>query len=770
MNNVPHSHLANSQVSTSKTLLARCMASENITVIRDRKSSKPYFDSEKRILGLPLWNEMSNNIESMFLAQQVGRALRTPVLDLSELSKGKEPFYLDALAIVEEFRIDSWMKKRFPGLSRNYREGTKELLQRGFFGPKDEAGDPLLDGSYKDEDQEEIDPKSFLNRLLLRTKVSNYVGQKIPFSDEELQLVYSTEEVKTFEEVLETVEDIYQYLVKKRDEEGVPPPEETPGESPDDKDGNQNDEHEEDNQDDEDSNDSEGDGHQDGSSGSDDDKDEDSDEDSSGSSGDDSSDQDPDESEDDSEDQGKSGNEEDGDHSEDSAEADQQWGRSDLLNGLNEQLAELSGQESSSLGVERKKIPPGVQHESFDVTNLKSFPYILYYTESTLDIFSRFYGRMSSESRQKIDEDLKKFMSRTTKIVNSMVQEFMMRKAARTSVKTAVSRSGSLDTSKLYSYRYAEDIFKSHEIKKKGKSHGMLLFFDMSGSMLNRFMPTVLQLFNLVLFCKTAKIPFEVFGFTHNGPLRYIENDHYKAHRFSRRDDPKQVVDCSLTLNNYFSSRMSQSEIYFAMKGLLSFAALLGSHQFARTNEAAGPHALGGTPLNSCIVVTKDIFWRFRAEHGLDVVHSIYLTDGDSTPEILRSTGNHTNYVTKCILKNGPLTYDYDGDEGSSSTATVLELLRDETDSRIICFFLCEKTSEMKECFDYKRFVDPDANLRFETHRKFNRDGYVEIPSSYDKLFITNPSLLSLMDNTTDLREQARARPLLQSFIKMIAE
>ena len=58
-----------------------------------------------------------------------------------------------------------------------------------------------------------------------------------------------------------------------------------------------------------------------------------------------------------------------------------------------------------------------------------------------------------------------------------------------------------LDTSKLHTYRYNEDLFKKVTILPDGKNHGLLFSFDWSGSMSEIF-ATVKQLLDPTSFCK----------------------------------------------------------------------------------------------------------------------------------------------------------------------------------------------------------------------------------------------------------------------------
>ena len=54
----------------SKSLLAKLMAEENIT-IQHKKVSTASFDMVRRILTVPIWKEMSNDMYDLFMGHEV---------------------------------------------------------------------------------------------------------------------------------------------------------------------------------------------------------------------------------------------------------------------------------------------------------------------------------------------------------------------------------------------------------------------------------------------------------------------------------------------------------------------------------------------------------------------------------------------------------------------------------------------------------------------------------------------------------------------------
>ena len=88
-----------------------------------------------------------------------------------------------------------------------------------------------------------------------------------------------------------------------------------------------------------------------------------------------------------------------------------------------------------------------------------------------------------------------------------------MKKSASAYARATTSRTGVLNTSKLHTYKYNEDLFRKVTTLPEGKNHGLIFLLDWSGSMSHIMMDTVKQLINLVWFCKKVNIPFDVYAF-----------------------------------------------------------------------------------------------------------------------------------------------------------------------------------------------------------------------------------------------------------------
>jgi len=124
----------------SKAVLARLMATENITVEHVPSAQTAYFDTESRRLVFPCWKGMSSDLYDMLAGHETGHALFTPagVQPLMDAIRKVDPRNASSAAktflnIVEDARIERLMKARLPGLRRSFFNAYKELMAHPLF-------------------------------------------------------------------------------------------------------------------------------------------------------------------------------------------------------------------------------------------------------------------------------------------------------------------------------------------------------------------------------------------------------------------------------------------------------------------------------------------------------------------------------------------------------------------------------------------------------------------------------------------------------------
>lgn len=213
------------------------------------------------------------------------------------------------------------------------------------------------------------------------------------------------------------------------------------------------------------------------------------------------------------------------------------------------------------------------------------------------------------------DKHYQELLKDNNKVVSYLVKEFELRKNADQLKRASTAKTGDLNMSKIYSYKFNEDIFKKITVLPGGKSHGLVMFLDWSGSMSDHIFNTVKQLLSLVMFCKKVNIPYEVYAFANNDWNRMYKD--YEA-------TPKlnDLAFGGFRLLNMLSSRMSASEFKYAATELVGMAQYYGYV----------PHwmSLNSTPMFQSIVAAMDLIPKFQKQYKLQVVNTIFLTDGEA--------------------------------------------------------------------------------------------------------------------------------------------
>ena len=343
-----------------------------------------------------------------------------------------------------------------------------------------------------------------------------------------------------------------------------------------------------------------------------------------------------------------------------------------------------------------------------------------------------------------------------------------------------------IDPLKLYTYKFAEDIFKKITIVPNEKNHGMIFLLDWSGSMSNHLLPTVEQLINLVLFVRKINIPFSVYKFVNNH--RYDNNDE----RLHKLNDPftkgDNIVkgDQSTRLIQLFTHKQSKTDMYKSAKYLHRYGVYYNHHYARRSMEQYksvgwlnGPpdeYGLHSTPLDESLIAMDTIIGKFRNDYKTDKVALVCLTDGGSNG--LRNYG-------ELWLKLGKKYVSCDGYSRSnpkhSTTGRLITYLKKRHGIKAIGFFLVRRYKDL-----YWHFRC-DYGKEKLARTSFNKDKCLaDINTAYDKYFYvkadTQVKETDLSDIKQDMKkgkitrifansmkERLISRVLLQKFIKEVA-
>lgn len=682
-----------------KSVLARLLAKENINVTQGNYPTA-FFDVKKRELGLPNWKEMSKDIYDLLVGHEVGHALETPTNFVEIIGEASIPHgYLN---VVEDIRIEKKMLAKYPGLVGNFKRGYKELM---------------YDRNLFEIANKDISLLPFMDRLNLKAKGRDLID--VPFTEEEMPYFLKAMSVETFEDVIAVCKEILAWLKAKKEkqnESSVSETNEAPSSS--------------DNKDD---NDGEDEG---------------------------------DESEDETETtESSSGDADEGDKSEDETET------SESSSGSAEDTSSSTPKENDVTDEELEEVATdaafernqGSLVEGTDTVFLNGMSRVQYemlktnYPELNMARDLRISHHVTSSAKNFVAISWKKYQAESKSLVNAMVKEFEMRKAAYRSLRATVSTKGTIDVNKLHSYRYNDQMFKQLSNMADAKSHGMIMLIDYSGSMYNVLPAVIRQTLTLVSFCKRVNIPFQVFAFT----SKTATHDKTFGVNFAKTMNGKSGYDIvNLQLLELLNSKMSKSVYTKTLE------------QIFWRSECSWAHApqeeLGNTPLNAALMAMHFAIADFRKSHNVQKMNLVVLTDGESNQPSIHygDDGSAVSRSSKKKIAIADKIVELGMDRGD--TQKLVKSITD-MDVKTINYRLMDRRDEMHvllEAFDWK--VDRYGLEINSAKNNLKKDGIAVFDDNngYSRRFIVSSKTLNSSASELEVSDTANVKQAAKALTK----
>ena len=740
---------------------ARLLATENIGVAVNSHAATASFDVKSRTLTMPNW-DCSDRLKDMLIGHECAHAIFTDCTDLEILLKevfgSVNMVAKDYLNVVEDIRIDKLIQRKYAGLRRDYRAGYSEMRTRDFFGMGDRDPNTL----------------KFIDRLNCHFK--GFDGD-IQFDTDEMVFVNRAENTETFEEVCDLARDIYEWAKENEGSEEVPE-EETNTDAPGDGEGESPIEVPDAKDSDEDGPSGQGGGmpsdeegeEGEGGSGS-----------GTGDDGEDSGD-----SADDDTDTGESaestngsgsGDGDEGDETDTDAHADTPSNGFSKVHAPAPATTQRAMDENIA-GEAKVEKDNGWRNENanFDLPLMKDI---------NLDNIIVGHKEVIAAGETLIGNDAKweEFQKGAKSTVANLAQMFERKKAAAINARTQTAKTGRLDMTNLHKYKMTEDIFLRNKIEVKGKNHGIVMYVDWSGSMDDCMAETVAQTTITAMFCKKVGIPFRVYAFsTHTKGDRYEQDNHCwgksaNGNHWSLDEDKRN--ERSMNLNNFslieiFSDKMKKAD----WDRMGSFLMCIGD--YAKSYDYPGMLHLGGTPLNESIVAAMKIAGEFRRANGIDVLNSIWITDG---------CGGDPFSSSRVMVqqKESGRNWSFDASSGDAyATDALFRIYKDIAGGNLIGIFLDSKKSIERNLY----YADGNFEVNERKIENFKKNGFIEqAHKGYDTYFLMDKKIAvytssekmdALPENASttrilnafrkDLGKRTMSRPLLNTFTDKIAK
>jgi len=717
-----------------KGQLAKLLATEDL-IVESKKVETACFNVHTRVLTLPMWDKASNNVYDALVGHEVGHALFTP--DSNWFEEIDIP--MGIVNVVEDARIEKMMKRKYAGLSKTFYSGYHELSDSDFF---------KIQGKN-------LNTFNFADRVNLYYKIGNY--NDIPLkNDREKELLSMVGATETFEDVLDVskllheyckqeIEDMKKELEQKMEEEEQAQMFGASGS---------------------------------GLGGS---SDENSDEEINNDTQYQVVDAEEEDDESDFEDQPSSNisisqipaaeldaaiqkieGGEGGIEISSATELDRSIQNLNRSDSVQNEYFELPQVNTGHIIIDNAHIHKCIELEWNDqITNKKTHQYL----ESEYDP-----SKYVIESLNDARKDFKDFKKSAQKEVNYLVKEFEMKKSASAYARAATSRTGVLDTTKLHTYKYNEDLFKKVTVLPDGKNHGLVFILDWSGSMNSVMLDTVKQLYNLIWFCRKIQVPFEVYAFTNCYP-----NPNTKT-SYEVKEGVAQI-DGSFSLMNLLTHKVNTKTLESQMENIYLIAKALAWQYTNYYNIPLGM-GLSGTPLNETLVCLHEILPQFKKDNQVEKVQCVILTDGEAHPLRFHHEFSHrwgeecekymgTSYIGEnCILRDRKTgnTYAFD-DNSFTMTDVLLQNLRDKfTDVNFIGFRILPPR---EASYFAKRYVEYGDELEkiMKVWRK--EKSFAIKKSGYHVYFGLSASALD-SDDTFEVKEDATKTDIKKAFFKSL--
>ena len=622
---------------SAQEYLAKLLAKENLSVQHGNYSTAS-FDVVNRVLRLPLWKDKGKDVYDLLVGHEVGHALYTPADGWHDSEKKIGNIPRAYLNIVEDIRIERMIQDTYPGIVRRFKAGYKVLFDDNLFGT----------------DDRDINEAGLMDRLNVSSKGRGYVP--VEFSDDESPLIKEAMKVQTWDDVVVVCQKLYDFIEQQKEEKEDEEELNIPMNSP--------------------------------SNGS---READSEEGEAPTPDATPSNDEPQEDESPKDDSVSSGDGEKQEETDSSDSSHETWTEDTFREKEEELLQQVPNPYSKE--VSQAKFSSGVSdlnvkamvypykeaqamREEYIATKIDS-PHLLEYCPYT-----------SAECREDFNATKKTYKSQA----NLIAKDFERKKAAFEYQRATTAKSGKLDPLKMHAYKTSEDIFLTTTQLAQAKSHGIMMFLDLSGSMADIVSDVVAQAITIAMFCRQVGIPFEAYSFTSTSMYRHSNEGMSKG--WSQA--PSELECDNTKIVELLSSKMNKKT--FDEAAYTIFAIGKAHHHGHRTyriypSDIHSIDQMGSTPLVQTLYAVSKLTKAFTRKHAIQNTNIMMLTDG--APDGLYITDDPLANV-RTNRNNMSIKFEGKMIQGSNSRLVyegMLIRLKEVTGATVMGFHLASEAS-----------------------------------------------------------------------------
>ena len=329
----------------------------------------------------------------------------------------------------------------------------------------------------------------------------------------------------------------------------------------------------------------------------------------------------------------------------------------------------------------------------------------------------------------------REFKNRNDRYISLLAKEFEMRKAASKYSKQKISETGDIDVNRIYKYQVDDNIFRKATFVPKGKSHGLVLLLDRSGSMSNNMESSWEQILVLAMFCRKVNIPFVVYGFGNDTGA--FQLDHGRENNRSFSQNIHELSGSDVFLREYLNSKMSASEFARCSKNIMALACSYGYRGNRKFSTPKTEH-LSNTPMTEAMIALKPLVEQFRKVNNLDIVNTVIMHDGDAD-RIVSVIGERVDYRGQSypstvgiahgqynlVLRDNKNKFEelmVDDDE-CPVRKSVFNWYRKTTGSKIIGFFIAGSGAGLRAGIE-RRYINEKGESLRQIHAGHSNESY----------------------------------------------
>ena len=698
-------------------LSAKLLAGENISIRRAR-SRTASFDIKSRVLTIPMWKDMTPEIEGMLVGHEVGHALYTG--DEYTVPIIENPKMMSYLNVLEDVRIEKLLKRKYPGIRKTMLEGYRQLNERDFFG---------ISNSH-------LRTLNLIDRINLYFKAGYSCG--VTFTSEEKPFVVRAEKTELIEDVIQLAHDIYGYSMEQArarinlsgDEEELEPEEDNDQDDPDD------------NYEFTDSDDL----HDEDDDGEFDDRTEDE------------------------KAEAQQATIENGKAPSSSPKQTPEEKQQEQLDKELESLTDKTLEENlAQLAID------STEYLYYNLDTKFIIDPIVPYKTILSDV------AMQYDRCERLVNSIDDFNLEANRVVSYLNKEFEMKKSATMYKRATTSKIGSLDMKKVWSYKLNTDLFKRVTSFPQGKNHGMVMLVDWSGSMDGCLEDTVKQFITLAMFCRRAQIPYRVFLFSSQYDIGLSQVHKQREFRYQELGETGTLNNCvrNMALLEVFSDKMTNMEFTLMCKYLANINMFRmskhGEYQTGGTplNEALSYMVEFIPKFKKQYNIEKMSFITLTDGEGGALSPVLGCLDTTryedcATPEepYARRKLKLKHFLQDPITKKSYAITDH----GSVQTNAILQMIKDRCHVNTVGFYIVPNTrrclsSAVKS--NLPLFTGSDYIMIEDWRKEFRVNGFASIKNAgRDDLFIIPQNRMTIVDENLEIGQKQTAKQIAKTFTK----